>query len=162
MDNSQKLAIAAHLHVVLRRKTGRVTDTEWMAENAEYAQAIVRFAIDKGRELRDAQLQELAVRLQAAYQVQTKPPREALLTIATRKLAEVQPWSLAGASHTEPVQDTLPGALSAMQMGDERDTGSGTDRDHFADSSFFDTLFGARSDKPAKPSAPSRYVGGIR
>lgn len=32
---SEKIAIAAHLHVLLRRKTGRVTDTEWMASNAE-------------------------------------------------------------------------------------------------------------------------------
>ncbi|MDO8770278.1 MAG: hypothetical protein Q7K57_16555 [Burkholderiaceae bacterium] len=28
------MGIAAHLHVLLRRKTGRVTDTEWMASNA--------------------------------------------------------------------------------------------------------------------------------
>ena len=44
MQDSDKLAIAAHLHVLLRRKTGRVTDTEWMAGNAEYAMEIVRFA----------------------------------------------------------------------------------------------------------------------
>ena len=44
MLNSEKLAIAAHLHVLLRRKAGRVTDTEWMAGNAEYAAEIVRFA----------------------------------------------------------------------------------------------------------------------
>ena len=34
MPESDRLAIAAHLHVLLRRKTGRVTDTEWMAANA--------------------------------------------------------------------------------------------------------------------------------
>jgi hypothetical protein len=44
MLNSEKLAIAAHLHVLLRRKTGRVTDTEWMASNADYAAEVVRFA----------------------------------------------------------------------------------------------------------------------
>ena len=44
MLTSEKLAIAAHLHVLLRRKTGRVTDTQWMADNAEYAMEIVRFA----------------------------------------------------------------------------------------------------------------------
>ena len=52
MDNQApgegRLAIAAHLHVLLRRKTGRVTDTEWMAANAEYAEAIVRFARQRG------------------------------------------------------------------------------------------------------------------
>ena len=44
MSDSDKLAIAAHLHVLLRRKTGRVTDTEWMAANADYAQDIMRLA----------------------------------------------------------------------------------------------------------------------
>ena len=48
MYDSERLALAAHLHVALRRKTGRVTDTEWMAANAEYAQAIVRFARQRG------------------------------------------------------------------------------------------------------------------
>ena len=45
MSDSDKLAIAAHLHVLLRRKTGRVTDTEWMAVNADYAQEIVRLSL---------------------------------------------------------------------------------------------------------------------
>lgn len=44
MNHSEKLAIAAHLHVLLRRKTGRVTDTEWMASNGSYAREIARFA----------------------------------------------------------------------------------------------------------------------
>ena len=52
MDNQApgegRMAIAAHLHVLLRRKTARVTDIEWMAANAEYAEAIVRFARQRG------------------------------------------------------------------------------------------------------------------
>ena len=48
MSESDRLAVAAHLHVLLRRKTARVTDIEWMAANAEYAQAIVRFARQRG------------------------------------------------------------------------------------------------------------------
>ena len=31
MTENDRLAIAAHLHVLLRRNTGRVTDTEWLA-----------------------------------------------------------------------------------------------------------------------------------
>ncbi len=50
MPDADKLAIAAHLHVLLRRKTGRVTDTEWMAVNAEYALEIVRFARQHAQE----------------------------------------------------------------------------------------------------------------
>lgn len=44
MPESELLAIAAHLHVLLRRSCGRVTDTEWLAANAEYAAEIIRFA----------------------------------------------------------------------------------------------------------------------
>jgi hypothetical protein len=47
---NEKISIAAHLHVLLRRKTGRVTDTEWMASNREYALEMVRFARQKAVE----------------------------------------------------------------------------------------------------------------
>jgi hypothetical protein len=51
MSTTDVFAIAAHLHVLLRRKTGRVTDTEWMATNADYAREIVRHARE-GRQRR--------------------------------------------------------------------------------------------------------------
>jgi hypothetical protein len=63
---SEKVAIAAHLHVLLRRKTGRVTDTEWMASNLEYAAEIVRFARLRGQEDGHADLQEWAAKLEEA------------------------------------------------------------------------------------------------
>jgi hypothetical protein len=66
MMASQKLAIAAHLHVLLRRRTGRVTDTEWMAENQEYALEIVRFARVKASEDGHAELAEWADKLERA------------------------------------------------------------------------------------------------
>ena len=53
MEDSERLAIAAHLHVLLRRKTGRVTDTEWMASNEAYALAMVVFAQEHAREKQD-------------------------------------------------------------------------------------------------------------
>lgn len=43
-SDSDKLAVAAHLHVLMRRKMGRVTDVEWLVRNAEYAQEIIRLA----------------------------------------------------------------------------------------------------------------------
>ena len=64
MLQNDALATAAHLHVLLRRKTGRVTDTEWMAGNAEYAQAIVRFAREKARDDGHTELLPLADRLE--------------------------------------------------------------------------------------------------
>lgn len=63
---SEKLAIAAHLHVLLRRKTGRVTDTEWMASNADYAAEIVRFAHASAQKDGHADLAEWANRLESA------------------------------------------------------------------------------------------------
>lgn len=63
---SERLAIAAHLHVLLRRRTGRVTDTEWMAQNAEYATEIVRFARARAREDQAPELAEWADKLEQA------------------------------------------------------------------------------------------------
>lgn len=63
---SEKLAIAAHLHVLLRRKTGRVTDTQWMADNAEYATEIVRFARQSAAEDGHVELVPWADKLEQA------------------------------------------------------------------------------------------------
>jgi len=66
MSSSHKFAMAAHLHVLLRRKTGRVTDTEWMAVNAEYAREVVRFTRLKAQEAKDAELAEYADKAEKA------------------------------------------------------------------------------------------------
>lgn len=44
MLDSEKFAIAAHLHVVLRRVNGRVTDVEWLIHSPEYAREVIRVA----------------------------------------------------------------------------------------------------------------------
>ena len=74
MLHSEKLAIAAHLHVLLRRKTGRVTDTEWMAINTEYAAEVVRFARASAQENGHADLAEWAAKLELAIEP-THTPR---------------------------------------------------------------------------------------
>lgn len=66
MRNSEKVAIAAHLHVLLRRKTGRVTDTEWMATDTRYATEIVRFAREYIAKNNDADLADWTNKLEAA------------------------------------------------------------------------------------------------
>ncbi|WP_119155524.1 hypothetical protein [Caldimonas tepidiphila] len=63
MPTSERIAIAAHLHVLLRRKLGRITDTEWMASNDEYARCIVRLCHEQA----DADLRLWADRLDAHY-----------------------------------------------------------------------------------------------
>ncbi|MDP3701655.1 MAG: hypothetical protein Q8R72_12200 [Hylemonella sp.] len=75
MLESERIAIAAHLHVQLRRVTGRVTDTEWMARNLEYADDVVRFARAAALEKGLDELAELAQRLDAAMQALRPAPK---------------------------------------------------------------------------------------
>ncbi len=80
MLSSEKVAIAAHLHVLLRRKTGRVTDTEWMASNAEYAAEIIRFARASAKNDGHTELAPWADKLEAAMApVVPKQPRATAL-----------------------------------------------------------------------------------
>ena len=73
MSSNEKLAIAAHLHVLMRRKTGRVTDTEWMASNPAYAAEIIRLAHLKAAEGGHDDLGLLADRLEAAMALPDAP-----------------------------------------------------------------------------------------
>ena len=94
MTQNDALATAAHLHVLLRRKTGRVTDTEWMASNADYAQAMVRFAREKALADGHAELLPLADRLEAlvvAAYTRKHPPPAASPAIAVSAPAPLSP-----------------------------------------------------------------------
>lgn len=109
MLNSERLAIAAHLHVLLRRKTGRVTDTEWMAINTEYAAEVVRFARERARSDDQPELAEWAAKLEAALepaQQAPRPLRERLLQAAAQTLRE-----------TPAVADTPAAKAPATDMG---------------------------------------------
>ncbi|MDP9605400.1 hypothetical protein ABL840_02360 [Variovorax sp. NFACC27] len=68
MSESERIALAARLHVALRRKHGRVTDTEWMATNAEYAAEIVRMTRAHAADTKDEELYLLATRLEQAME----------------------------------------------------------------------------------------------
>lgn len=71
MSQNEAFSAAAHLHVMLRRKTGRVTDTEWMVNNADYALAMVHFARERARSEGLVELLPLADRLESLV----SPPR---------------------------------------------------------------------------------------
>lgn len=77
MANTERMAAAAHLHVALRRKAGRVTDTDWMARNDEYAREIVRVARARAAEDGDAALAGLADRLAALLDAGAAAPAPA-------------------------------------------------------------------------------------
>lgn len=91
MANSERVATAAHLHVALRRKAARVTDTDWMAENDDYAREVVRVARAKAREYGDTQLADLASKLEVLLLASAQlppPPAPPLVQRVARNLRE--------------------------------------------------------------------------
>ena len=86
MLDSEKLGIAAHLHVLLRRKTGRVTDTEWMASNAEYATEIIKFARARAVEDKFPELADMADKLASAMSL-TAPLQPVAVPLSTVNVA---------------------------------------------------------------------------
>ncbi|MBX3609035.1 MAG: hypothetical protein KF871_03995 [Hydrogenophaga sp.] len=104
MSNTSELfAIAAHLHVLLRRKTGRVTDTEWMVANADYAREVVRYTREKAVSEQHPDLLPWAAKLEAAIVSMSATPRRTLLEVAADSL---RPSPRPGAA-------TAPGAPNA-------------------------------------------------
>lgn len=103
---SEKLAIAAHLHVLLRRKTGRVTDTEWLAANAEYATEIVRFARARAKEDGHADLAEWADKLAATMAPAAAAPTRAVASLSLFRGTSTPP------SIRPPVANTPPAATT--------------------------------------------------
>lgn len=91
MPDTDRLAIAAHLHVLLRRKTGRVTDTEWMAANADYAFEMARLAREKAHEEGCAELLDWAGKLErATREAMVQPPTPRPLAESAAQLLSVR------------------------------------------------------------------------
>jgi hypothetical protein len=154
MPTSEKIAIAAHLHVLLRRKTGRVTDTEWMATNAEYAAEIVRFSREKAEEDGHIDLGVWADRLEeimAAPDARQRVPLVKMVADAVKDLGT-----------TSPVPAPLPDRHGSARSVD-------TEEEDYPESGFIESTFGNlfgdsekhRERKPRDPDAP-RYVKGLR
>jgi hypothetical protein len=142
---SEKLAIAAHLHVLLRRRTGRVTDTEWMAQNLEYAQEIVRFARAKAVEDGSPDLSEWADKLEHA--VLGRGPA------SPRPMAQTAGQLRAG----RPAQ--APSAADAAALSGPANSPSPST---FADTGFADSTADGKPPPKAGDLKLPRYIGGIR
>ena len=153
MPSSEKIAIAAHLHVLLRRKTGRVTDTEWMATNQQYAFEIARFAREKAAEDGHVDLIAWADKLEESMSTPDPKPRLPLVRMVTEavKVRSALPVP-AGA---------IPDRQSAQSVDTEQETypESGFKEPTFG--SFFDDSESHREPKARDPNAP-RYVKGLR
>ncbi|MEZ5703411.1 MAG: hypothetical protein R3E42_17860 [Burkholderiaceae bacterium] len=116
MSDQDAFATAAHLHVLLRRKTGRVTDTEWMATNPEYARAMVAFASEAAEREGLDDLRRLARKLASLIPSMGAPVRKPLLMAAAeRRVPPREPKA------AEPVsgfrESTLPFADSESPGG---------------------------------------------
>jgi hypothetical protein len=88
-QDSARIALAARIHVALRRKVGRVTDTEWMAGNLAYATEVIRLCRLEG----DEELHMLAGKLDMALQpLRPKPVKP--LASPVQGVASVWPESV--------------------------------------------------------------------
>lgn len=152
MPSSEKIAIAAHLHVLLRRKTGRVTDTEWMAANREYAAEITRFAREKAREDGHQDLAMWAEKLEeimAAPELRQRVPLVKMVTDAVKDHRSLPP------------APSVPDRQGARSVNTEEEV--------YPESGFIESTFGGsfgdsdphKDRKPKDPDAP-RYVKGLR
>jgi hypothetical protein len=140
MTSTEIFATAAHLHVLLRRKTGRVTDTEWMATNADYARAIVRFAREKALSEGLDELLPWAAKLETASAGMGAPVRKPLLQSATEALRAAQ---------TPPPRASRPSGFADSVPA------SG-----FRESTLHSGFGGGKRTDADAPD--TRYVGGIR
>lgn len=158
MPSNEKLAIAAHLHVLLRRKTGRVTDTEWLATNAEYAAEIVRFA--RAKALEDGH-SDLTVWAEKLEEIMATPEPKARLPLVQMLPVKIQPI-VSRERHLQILAvPPTPDTQSARRID--------TEQEDYPESGFIESTFGSffgdsesqRLRKQRDPNAP-RYVKGLR
>lgn len=116
MTDSDKLAIAAHMYVLLRRATGRVLDVEWLVRDRIYAREIVQLALSRTDQ---AELQRWARKLEAALELTPAAPvpvqaeeAEAADSVLSSTLS---PPSTLGLSTLSP-----PSTLEDSRIGDPR------------------------------------------
>jgi hypothetical protein len=89
---SQAFALAARLHVILRREKGRVTDIEYMAQNAAYC----RYVLGLGGSAESVDAPALCSRLEELYLgpygvfIRKYPPPAAPLPVATSDVARAR------------------------------------------------------------------------
>ncbi|RZJ19043.1 MAG: hypothetical protein EOO54_15175 [Haliea sp.] len=157
MSTTEKIAIAAHLHVLLRRKTGRVTDTEWMATNAEYAAEIVRFSREKAADDGHIDLGVWADRLEEIMATPDAKHRVPLVKMMADAVKE-----RAAGPH-------VPMASGPAPVADQQSARSvNTEEEVYPESGFIESTFGsmfgdseAHRKERRDPNAP-RYVKGLR
>lgn len=147
MTSNDVFALAAHMHVLLRRKTGRVTDTEWLTTNADYAREIVRFTREKAAGDANADLLALADKLEAAIPLIASPARKPLLQAAADTLKAGQVSASTAAKAATP------------RSGGFANSVPGNSNSGFIESALMSAFGGPRKEGE---DPDTRYIGGIR
>ena len=167
MHDSERIALAAHLHVALRRKTGRVTDTEWMADNVDYGLAMVDLALAHAHEHMDQELARLALRFGAALTARRPSAREAYRPPPSPSLPQYDSrFRDSAPPERAPLdsrfRDSRPPEHAPQldaRFRDSRLDGRGHTR---PPSDYPTSLSAAEPSEPPMPMRRGRYVGGLR
>lgn len=109
MLENEKLAIAAHLYVLLRRATGRVTDVQWLLRDRVYASEIIQLALAQPGQ---ADLQRWARRFEVAMGL--AEPGAAPLEAADSALSTLSPPTGFGDSMVDSRVDSRLGPDSRI------------------------------------------------
>ncbi|NJM43514.1 MAG: hypothetical protein HC858_05200 [Brachymonas sp.] len=117
ISESDLMALAAHLHVHLRRRTGRVIDVEWLVSNAEYAHVIIHLAKASAVTEGAPELAVWAARFEMAM-MKVQRPRKPLMSAL----------AIAGANHSptsfvQSERQQLPASSSFGQDSRYSDSG---------------------------------------
>jgi hypothetical protein len=156
MSTGERLAVAAHLHVLLRRRTGRVTDPEWMATNREYATAIVAFARAKALELQAEDLRVWATKLESVMGQPLAKAHVPLVQAAAAAFRQSRP----GQERELPSAPEVAGDL-ASQASDLVGLDSVGPSSQFTETGFGESVINGRRVSKKGADEP-RYVGGLR
>lgn len=115
ISESELMALAALLHVQLRRRTGRVTDVEWLVSNPDYAHAIINLAKTSAVEEGVPELGVWAARFELALVKVQRPHQPLLSALIAAGASRSKPGS---ASHERQVTPPPKASEPESQFSD--------------------------------------------
>lgn len=126
---NERLAIAARLHSLLRSKTGRITDTAWLAINADYAAEIIRFTRARAVGPDTEELSEWADKLEQAM-LEARPTRNNVGPTARVNISDIATLSTLSTRNRTTTFATTKGSTTNVQPSETTattDAGSNLD-----------------------------------
>ncbi len=111
MLETEAFSVAARLYVALRQKLGRITDVQWMLENSEYAEEVIRIA----REQTGTELSGLADRFEVILTAKNVHAQAALRSAPVSQFPR-EP-ELPGHEAAAPAQATANEGIAPRYVG---------------------------------------------